>query len=109
MKLKDLVSQINITVLNDRVLDQEVEIIYIGDLLSMVMRKASENSLWLTVQAHLNAIAVAEMLDLSGIIFVEGVIPDQETIQKANELNLPLLSSQESAYTLAKKFVSLGL
>ena len=71
--------------------------------------KANENSLWLTVQAHMNTIAIAEMLDISGIIFPEGVIPNEDVMKKADELNLPLMSSQQSAYSLAKKMVSLGI
>ena len=49
------------------------------------------------------------MLDIAGIIFPEGVIPNEDVMKKADELNLPLMSSQQSAYSLAKKMVSLGI
>ena len=57
----------------------------------------------------MNTVAIAEMLDISGIIFPEGVIPNEDVMKKADELNLPLMSSQQSAYSLAKKMVSLGI
>ena len=96
MKMKDCINELDIKLLNTATLEKEVEDVYIGDLLSMVMAKANENSLWLTVQAHMNTIAIAEMLDISGVIFLD-------------ELNLLLMSSQQSAYSLSKKLVSLGI
>jgi hypothetical protein len=57
----------------------------------------------------MNTIAIAEMLDISGVIFLEGVIPNEDVIKKADELNLLLMSSQQSAYSLSKKLVSLGI
>ncbi len=110
MKMKDCINELDIKLLNTATLEKEVEDVYIGDLLSMVMAKANENSLWLTVQAHMNTIAIAEMLDISGgVIFLEGVIPNEDVIKKADELNLLLMSSQQSAYSLSKKLVSLGI
>ena len=109
MKMKDCINELDIKLLNTATLEKEVEDVYLGDLLSMVMAKANENSLWLTVQAHMNTIAIAEMLDISGVIFLEGVIPNEDVIKKADELNLLLMSSQQSAYSLSNKLVSLGI
>lgn len=109
MKLTDCIEQLDVKCLNEVSLNKEVEDVYIGDLLSMVMGKGNENSLWLTVQSHVNAIAVAQMLDFCGIIFVEGQIADENALKKANELDIPLFTSLDDAYTLAKKLAKIGI
>ncbi len=86
-----------------------IEDVYIGDLFSFVMANGTEGSLWLTVQKHLNVIAVASLNDFVGIVFVENSYPDEDTIDKATSLDIPLFISEKSAYALAKELISLGL
>ena len=86
-----------------------IEDVYIGDLLSFVMANGKEGSLWLTVQKHLNVIAVASLNDFAGIVFVENSYPDEDKINKATSLDIPLFISEKSAYALAKELISLGL
>ena len=86
-----------------------IEDVYIGDLLSFVMANGKEGSLWLTVQKHLNVIAVASLNDFAGIVFVENSYPDEDTIDNATSLDIPLFISEKSAYALAKELISLGL
>lgn len=82
---------------------------YIGDLLSLVMAKAEENSVWLTIQTHLNIIAVAELVDISCIIIVENMDIDEDTIIKAKELNIPIFKTEKQAYEVAKELSKLGI
>ncbi|MEG0367337.1 MAG: hypothetical protein RR585_10900 [Coprobacillus sp.] len=114
MKLKECMEKLNnieycVELVNQNECSQEINDIYIGDLLSHVMANGKDGALWLTVQRHLNVIAVAELNDFAAIIFVEGVMPETDTIQKANELSIPLLTSKLDAYHLVRNFVSLGL
>jgi serine kinase of HPr protein (carbohydrate metabolism regulator) len=46
---------------------------------------------------------VAKLKDLSGIIIVNNREPDEDTLQKANEENVPLLGSEEMAYEVSGK------
>lgn len=108
MQVKDLL-QLPLELLNHVDAYQEIEDVYIGDLLSFVISKANEGSLWLTVQKHLNVVAVAELNDFAGIVFVQGVEPDEDTIQKATKLHIPLLKTQLDAYSLVKELIALGL
>ncbi len=113
MKMNELIHQINgqeniLTLINEKT-DKEISGVYIGDLLSHVMANADENNLWLTVQRHVNVIAVAQLLDFSGIIFVEGVKPEEDTLKKATELDIPLLTTPLDAYSLSIKFSQIGL
>ena len=91
--------------------DKEIEIdgTYIGDLLSIVMAKAKEKNVWITIQTHLNILAVAELLDISAIIIAENMEISNETIEKAEKLGIPLLKSRESAYQIACKLHEMGI
>lgn len=75
--------------------------IYIGDLLSIVMSKAKSECIWITIQTHLNVVAVAELVDMSCIIVVENMEIDESTIKKAEELSVPILKSERSAFDIA--------
>jgi serine kinase of HPr protein (carbohydrate metabolism regulator) len=73
------------------------------------MAKAEENSVWLTIQTHLNIIAVAELVDISCIIIVENMDIDEDTIIKAKELNIPIFKTEKQAYEVAKELSKLGI
>ena len=82
---------------------------YASDLLSCVMAGAAKRSVWITLQAHGNIVAVATLLDLSAIIITEGAQPESATIDKANEENVILLSTSLNTYQLAGRLWELGL
>ena len=109
MKLDELMKDLPVVALNDVKVHQDVENVYIGDLLSMVMAKAKDQSVWLTVQTHVNAIAVAQMLDLSAIVYVDDLEADDDALKKANELDIPLYKTSLDAYHLACLFAQNGL
>jgi DRTGG domain len=82
---------------------------YASDLLSCVMAGAAHQSVWITLQAHVNIVAVASLLDLSAIIITEGAMPDENTIAKANEEGINLLSTQEQTFSVVGRLWELGL
>ncbi len=82
---------------------------YTSDLLSCVMAGAAKKSLWVTLQAHGNIIAVATLLDLSAVIITEGAIPDPSTIEKANEENVILLSANKPTFYIVGRLWEMGL
>ena len=49
------------------------------------MAGAPHESVWVTLQAHSNIVAVATLLEISAVIITEGAMPDQATISKADE------------------------
>lgn len=113
MELKEIVESVQLMLLNEN--EAEVDLkgkikgCYIGDLLSNVMAHAQAGDLWLTVQTHQNVVAVARLLNLGGIVFVEGHLPQEETMVKAKQEKILLFSTQESAYALAGKLYQRGL
>lgn len=108
MEIKRILS-LDIKQINDVPLTNIIESVYIGDLLSFVMANGKEGALWLTVQKHINVIAVAELNDFAGIIFVQNSYPDEDTIAKANEFEIPLFISEKDAFLVSKDLISLGL
>lgn len=71
---------------------------YVSDLLSDVMGGASEGELWITLQAHGNVVAIASLRELSAIILVNGIVPDEAVVEKAREEEIPLLGTTESTF-----------
>lgn len=85
-----------------------IEGYYIGDLLSFVMGKAKKGQLWLTVQTHPNVIAIASLLELSGVLIVEDAQIPLETIQLAKENGVILIQTGSNAVEVIQSLLSLN-
>jgi len=83
--------------------------VYASDLLSCVMAGAQAGGVWITLQAHLNIVAVAALLELSAVIITEGAQPDQATLERANQQSVTLLSTPLPTYSVAGRLWELGL
>jgi predicted transcriptional regulator len=92
-----------------RRLETEVTGGYASDLLSCVMAKAQEGNVWVTLQSHVNIVAVAALLQLSGIIVTEGMLPDAATLEKAESEGIPILTTQSTTFTVVAQLVQLGI
>jgi redox-sensing transcriptional repressor len=68
----------------------EVTRIYAGDRVSDLLNEASNKTLLVTNLANLQMVRVAELMEVPGICFVDGVDPDEEIIELA-EANQTLL------------------
>jgi hypothetical protein len=82
---------------------------YTSDLLSCVMSGAAHQSIWVTLQAHINIVAVATLLDLSAIIITEDAKPDEATIAKANEEGINIFLTKEPTFAVVGKLWEMGL
>ena len=82
---------------------------YAGDLLSDVMGNAPDRCIWLTVQGHQNVVAIAVLKEMAAIVLVGGHKPDKDTIEKANQENIPLLLYPKSAFALAGQIYNVGI
>lgn len=111
LTLKEITEKLKLMPLNIQKKDLKMEIAgcYIGDLLSNVMAHAREADLWLTVQTHQNVVAVAQLLNLGGVVFLEGHLPQEDTVKRADAEKIPLFSTEDSAYILAGRLYELGL
>ncbi|MDR2904248.1 MAG: AraC family transcriptional regulator [Clostridiales bacterium] len=88
-------------------LENKITCVYICDLLSWVMGKAPESSAWITIQSHVNIVAVTMLTGSACIIVAEGSAIDPDTIAKADSEDIPILSTKLSAYEISKIFMRL--
>ena len=110
MKVKQFVDRFNLHVAAGKdALDRQIAGGYCGDLLSDVMANAPTGCIWLTVQTHQNIVNVAVLHEMAAIVLTGGQNPDQETVDRANEEEVPLLLSPQSAYDLAGQAFGAGL
>lgn len=110
MTLGEIATQLVLSVqtASDR-LDTEVTGGYASDLLSCVMAKARQGNVWVTLQSHLNIVAVAALLELAGIIITEGTVPDAVTLLKANEEGIPILTTAQTTFHVVGQLTQLGI
>ncbi len=105
MILAELVKKENFTQLTGMNLDAiEVSGLYYGDLLSFVMANGKEDYGWVTVQTHINIMAVASLINFKCIIVPENISVDQNTLDKAEEIEIPIISSKYDAYEIFEAF-----
>jgi predicted transcriptional regulator len=106
MKIKDIVEALGCEVLAEGS-DQEVLSGYTSDLLSDVMGNCPEGSLWITIQRHMNVIAVAQLKQIVAILLVNGARPEADVIKRAEEEGIAILSTKENAFQVSGKVFSL--
>ena len=87
--------------------DQEVTSGYVSDLLSDVIANAEEGCLWITVQRHLNIVAVAQLKKLAGIILSRGSEPEAAVLSRAEQEGLFVLSTPADSFTVAGQLYAL--
>ncbi|MEW5693729.1 MAG: DRTGG domain-containing protein [Candidatus Hydrogenedentota bacterium] len=110
MKLKNIVENLKLNVIaGDSLLDREVSGGYVSDMLSDVIAHSSKGDLWVTLQTHLNIIAVASMKELSAILIVNNRRPDEETLKKAVDEKIPVLNTEMNAFQVVGKLYQLGI
>ena len=110
MIVKDLIEKTNWVVLTKDIgLDNIIDGVFCGDLLSFVIGNSNSGNIWVTMQGHINAIGVACLKDLSAIILVKGAIIDDSTIDKAIKEGVVIINSGLSCYNSCKVLIELGL
>lgn len=111
MKLDTIIKDLDLKILTSPVdiSAVEVESGYCSDLLSCVMTGAEPNSVWVTLMAHGNIVAVAALLDISAVIITENAQPEDETLKLAAEKGITLLSSPHDNFHIIGKLWELGL
>ena len=108
MLVKDIAQKMElINISGENNLDNEVKGCYIGDLLSLVMSKAVEGDAWITVQGNVNVVAVASLNECAMVIICEGMKLDEAALKRAKLEEIPIFTSDKSAFELACKIKEL--
>ena len=102
MRIRQLIEDYQLKVLSESdVWDQEIQGGYIGDLLSFVMAHAKEGMIWITIQGHINTIAVASLVGVKVVVLAENSEATPDMLEKAKENQIMVLSSKLSSFELA--------
>lgn len=109
MKVNEIIQKLDCKVIVESDINKEISSGFCGDLLSIVMSKAKENQVWVTIQSHVNIVAVASLVNISCIIVTEGFEIDNDAISKAKEEGINILSTKYSSFETIKYLIKIGL
>ena len=111
MKLGEIVAQLELQCLTPELLPADADVTsgYVSDLLSDVLANAPRGGVLVTVQVHLNVIAVAVHAELVAVIFALDRVPDEAVRAKAIEERIHLYVSKAPAFELVGRLHELGL
>lgn len=110
MIVRDIVSALPVEVAaGSDGLDRDVKGGYAADLMSLVLVRAREGDAWLTLNAHPNVVAIANLLDLACVIITEGPRLDDDTVARANEKAIPILVTNDTTFAIATKLGGMGI
>ncbi|MBQ9265090.1 MAG: AraC family transcriptional regulator [Clostridia bacterium] len=90
-------------------IDRTVSCGYTCDLLSWVMAHGEEGMAWVTVQTHMNVVAVAVLADMACVIMPENIDMPKESIDKAADEGLVILKSPLTAYAICGRMAAQGI
>jgi hypothetical protein len=111
MKVAEAVQAIsgNIVAAVDEAAVRDVRGGYASDLLSDVMANAVKGDLWITMQKHVNTIAVATLNELAAIVLINGREPEPATLARAEEEHVPIIRTELPAFDVAGILYGLGI
>ncbi len=82
---------------------------YIGDLLSNIMGNAKAGQIWLTVMTNINIVAVAHLLELSGIVLLESNRIENDVLLRAEMEKIPIFVTKDPAFKVAIRLHESGI
>ena len=108
MTTEQIVKELELKVFTGEALDStELSGGYVSDLLSDVMGHAREGELWITLQSHVNVLAIASLKELAAVLLVKGIEPDMAVLEKAREEGVAILGTSEDTFTITGKLYQL--
>ncbi|MGI6239189.1 MAG: AraC family transcriptional regulator [Christensenellales bacterium] len=82
---------------------------YSCDLLSWVMAHGKPGMAWITVQTHMNVVAVATLHDMHLVIVPEGGAVPPDVVKKAEEEDIAMISSPMTAFEISGILYAAGV
>lgn len=111
MKLGELAQTLNLACLTPEVAYQDRDITagYVSDLLSDVLAHGPSGGVLVTVQVHLNVVAVALHAEMTAVVFALDRRPDEQVRAKAIEEGVALYVSPSPAFDIVGRLYELGV
>jgi bifunctional DNase/RNase len=99
MKVKDLAVALNMKVVQPAGEDGEIAAGYTSDLLSDVMANAKDDCALITIQAHVNTVAVAALTGVSAVIICNDRPIPEDMVTAAQRESIPILQTDKNQFT----------
>ena len=110
MKLRDVINILDAKlVAGEDNLDMEIKTACGADLMSDVLAFVKAGSLLLTGLTNPQVIQTANILDIPAIVLVRNKKPSAETIELANQLKIPLLTTKYVLFESAGRLYAKGM
>lgn len=91
------------------VTDETIASAYVCDLLSLAMANARAGTAWVTIQSHVNVVAVASLTGCACVVVAGRVPVSDETLAAARARSVCMLSAPCAAYGAAVQLSRLGV
>lgn len=102
MTLGEIINTLGLeTLTGDINLDKKVESGYTSDLLSDVIANIEENSIWITIQRHINILGVAKLKDLVALAIPRNLPLDKEVVERAKQEGIAIVRDNRSAFEMS--------
>ncbi|MBQ9785281.1 MAG: hypothetical protein IJW29_07250 [Clostridia bacterium] len=101
MTVREMAEKLSLKPLSAADGERAVEGVYIGDLLSWVMGRASSGDVWITIMSNINIVAVATLADVACIVLAEGVTLDENVRLTAEQKGVNVYTTDMTAYEVA--------
>jgi len=110
MNVQDIVAGLPVVVVTGKqALTNQVTGGYTSDLLSNVMGQATNGNIWVTMQGHQNIAAVASLAGLAAVVIAGGAEPAPETLQKAEQEGIVILTTALSTFEVVGRLYEMGV
>lgn len=108
MTIKEMMETMGLRLVagTEEMLDREITGVYCCDLISHAMAKLDSGNIWITVHTNLNVVAVASLTDAACVVVPENIEIEEQSVNRANEKQVIMLSSDKTAAELAFEILS---
>lgn len=108
MTVKELTEILDLEPLTEETnMKDRIDAGYVSDLLSDVIANAPENSVWVTVQRHINILGVAKLKNIVAIVTPRSLAVEANVIEKARTEGVALLRTSLSAFEVTGRLYTL--
>ncbi len=90
-------------------MDRQIACGGVCDVLSWMLAYGQKDMAWVTVQTHLNVIAVAVLKNMAAVVLPEGLTMDGTVLEKAGIEGILVLSTPLTAYEVCARMASAGI
>lgn len=109
MTVGDIARVLDALVLTPDKTELEVLEAFGSDMMSDVLAYVNDKSVLITGLTNAHVIRTAEIADIACIVYARGKIPDDVTLEMANERDIAVLSTSKTLYTTCGLLYQSGL